>query len=446
MRTKAARSRLSSELVTTTISSLSHDGRGIAILDDGKTTFVSGALPGETVTFKLTKKHPRYNEGEVVSVLLPSPDRTTPGCAHFGVCGGCSMQHMNMAAQIQLKQNVLLEQLCHFGHVEPENVMPPISGGTWGYRRKARLGVRFVEKKGRLLIGFREKSSHYLADITACPVLHPSVGERLPQLAELIKSLAQYEHIPQIEIAVGDNVTALVIRHLKPLPDDDLNKLKAFAQMQQFHLYLQANPPELISKLWPQDDNHRLSYALSEYEIEMEFHPLDFTQVNSETNPMMIRQAVQLLEPQSSDTILDLFCGLGNFTLPIARSAKQVVGVEGSLEMVKRAQDNASKNAITNTEFFSENLADIPATHSAWMKRRYDKILLDPPRTGAKEIIAVFPNFKAERIVYVSCNPATLARDAGELVHNQGYKLKQVGVINMFPHTSHIEAITLFEK
>ncbi len=432
--------------MTAKITGLSHDGRGITTLDDGKTTFVSGALPTETVTFQLVKRHSRYNEGDTTEVQEPAPERVQPKCAHFGVCGGCSLQHMSMAAQIQFKQQILLEQLKHFGQVTPKTILDPITALDWGYRRKARLGVRYVRKKEKLLVGFREKSSSFLADLESCQVLHPSVGLRLTALREMIAGLTQFEHIPQVEVAVGDDAVALVFRHMTDLPPADIEALIAFGKAHDFQIYLQPNPPALLQKIWPENTDNRLHYSLPEYQLTMPFHPLDFTQINGEVNPLMIKQALKLLDPQPTDAVLDLFCGLGNFTLPLARFAGHVVGVEGSDEMVKRGSDNARLNQIENTEFYAANLAVIPETQPAWMKRKYDKILLDPPRTGAQEIIALLPQFGAKRIVYVSCNPATLARDAGILVNQQGYKLKAVGVINMFPHTSHIEAIALFEK
>lgn len=434
------------ELHTVNIESLSHDGRGITTIN-GKTTFVSGAIVHETVICKLTRKHSRYNEAEVTEVLTAAPERTTPLCAHYSVCGGCSMQHINSDAQIQFKQKTLLEQLKHFGKVEPEIVLPPISGNPWHYRRKARLGVRYVRKKERVLVGFREKFSNFLADIHACPVLHESVGSRIAELSDLIASLSQYEHIPQIEVAISDHETALIFRHLTPLPEEDVKKLREFAEANSLHFYLQPNSPEKIHKIWPLDSADKLSYFINlpDKKLEMQFYPLDFIQVNSEINQLMLKQALYLLDPQSSDDILDLFCGLGNFTLPLAHYAKHVVGVEGSHEMVTRAQENAQHNSISNVEFHAANLME-PSPSVAWMQKKYDKILLDPPRTGAKELLPFIPKFSAKKIVYVSCNPSTLARDAGELVYNYGYKLKQVGVINMFPHTSHIEAIALFEK
>ncbi|MEO8400978.1 MAG: 23S rRNA (uracil(1939)-C(5))-methyltransferase RlmD [Gammaproteobacteria bacterium] len=432
------------ESIEINITSLSHDGRGIAEIN-GKTTFVTGALPQEKVTCKISKKHSRYNDAEVIDVITASPDRTTPPCAHFSICGGCSMQHINANAQIILKQQALLDQLKRFGNVVPEQILPPIVGNTVGYRRKARLGVRYVRKKEKLLVGFREKMSNYLADIEQCIVLHPSVGIRLTALSELVRGLSQYEQIPQIEVAVSDQATALVFRHMTDLTTADLAMLVEFGKKYDFQIYLQPNSPARIHKIWPNDQNEMLSYFLPDHALEMRFHPLDFTQVNGEVNRLMIKQALQMLDPQSSETVLDLFCGLGNFTLPIARLAKHVVGIEGSIQMVERARENAAHNQISNTEFHAANLMENPE-QASWAKKSYDKILIDPPRTGAKEIIPFISTCQPKRIVYVSCNPATLARDAGELVYNHHYKLKQIGVINMFPHTSHIEAIALFEK
>jgi 23S rRNA (uracil1939-C5)-methyltransferase len=433
-----------SQIFPVDIEAFSHDGRGITNID-GKTTFVAGAIAQEKVTCRLTKKHSRYNEAEVAEVITAAPDRVTPLCPHFGVCGGCSMQHIAVDAQIQLKQNVLLEQLQHFGKVTPQTILSPISGNPWGYRRKARLGVRYVRKKERVLVGFREKFSNFLTDVQTCPVLDDKVGKHIAALGDLIKSLSQYEHIPQIEVAISDTETALVFRHLTPLPEDDLNKLCDFAKQYHMHFYLQPGSPNSIHKIWPPHSSEKLTYRLADYALEMQFYPLDFIQVNGEVNQLLLKQALQLLDPQPTDTILDLFCGLGNFTLPLAQKSHQVIGVEGSQEMVIRARENAAHNNIHNTEFYASNLME-PDAGDSWIQKKYDKILLDPPRTGAKEILPFFKKFAAKRICYVSCNPATLARDAGELVYNYGYKLTHTGVVNMFPHTSHIEAIALFEK
>ena len=426
------------------INKLSHDGRGIAALN-GKTTFVHGALAGEKALCKITYQHRRYNEAKVIEVVSAASERSVPKCAHFGVCGGCSLQHMAIDKQILFKQDTLLEQLLHFGNVKPEALLPPISGNPWGYRGKARLGVRFVIKKNKVLVGFREKFSNYLADIDHCPVLHESIAQHLAALSKLIESLVEFTQIPQIEVAVGSQATALVFRHMKPLPTEDLQKLCEFGRTHGLHVYLQPNPPEVVHKIWPEDNQQKLTYLLSDFKLELHFHPLDFTQVNSEINPLMIKQALHLLEPTKEDRILDLFCGIGNFTLPISLYANKVIGIEGSDIMVKNAEANAKHNAIDNAEFYAANLMK-PNEADPWMNQQYDKILLDPPRTGAKEIIAYFTKFSAKKVVYVSCNPATLARDAGELVHQHGYHLKKTGIINMFPHTSHIEAIALFEK
>jgi len=428
----------------TTIHSLSHDGRGITQIAN-KTTFVDGALAGEIITCNITKKRGSYNEANVIEIIQPSTKRVIPPCQHFGVCGGCSLQHMNDHAQMELKQLTLLDQLKHFGKVTPHTILAPLSANTIGYRRKARLGVKYVIKKNKLLIGFREKSSRYLADLLRCVVLHPAVGERLTELSELITSLDIANAIPQIEVAIGDHDVALIIRHLEPVSKNDEEKLVQFAHQHTFQLYLQPNAPATIQKCWPKDDNHRLTYTLPDYSLEFKFHPLDFTQINLEMNRLMVKQAIQLLDIKPQESVIDLFCGIGNFTLPIAQSAKHVTGIEGSDEMVKRAYENATHNHIANVSFHAANLME-PTNDLPWIKSRYDKILLDPPRVGAKEMLPFIHESGAKKIVYVSCNPATLARDAGELVHQYGYTLKAAGIMNMFPHTSHIEAMAVFEK
>lgn len=429
---------------TITITALSHDGRGVATID-GKTTFVSGAIASEKVLCAMTKKHRRYNEAMVTEVIEPSPSRVTPQCQHFSICGGCTLQHISTDAQIRFKQNTLLEQLKHFGNAVPKILLEPITGNPWHYRRKARLGVRYVIKKEKLLVGFREKFSNYLTDIQSCLTLDARIGLKITDLADTIKQLQQYDAIPQVEVAAGDDNVALVFRHMTPLSEKDKEIIIHFGKKNQFHIYFQPNPPEPIKKMWPDDSEERLQYTLPDYDLTLAFHPLDFIQINAEINQKMIGQAIQLMDPKPEDTILDLFCGLGNFTLPLSRFAKKIMGVEGSNEMVKRAKENAVRNHIENVEFHMANLMEPPLS-TTWMKQHYHTILLDPPRTGAKEIIAFFPSFHAKKIIYVSCNPATLARDAGLLIHSHGYDLKKVGVIDMFPHTSHIETIALFEK
>jgi len=432
------------EIFLANITSLSHEGRGVTTLH-GKTTFLQGGLMDEEVEFHYIKFRNKFDEGQVVRVLKASPHRVLPRCEHYGVCGGCSLQHMDDEMQLQVKQAALLEQLEHFGHLKPESILSPLCGVTWGYRRKARLGVKFVNKKNKLLIGFRERNSSYLADIHRCHVLHPDIGFKLDVLAELIASLQGYQQIPQIEIAVGDTGSALIFRHLQDLTADDLQKLHHFAVLHHYHLYLQPGGPETIHRLYPDDrEEYYLSYQLPVHSIELLFHPTDFIQVNAEINQKMVDLAIDLLSPSRDEDILDLFCGLGNFTLPLARYCKTVTGVEGDAMMVKRAYQNAVHNDLHNVDFYCGNLFAIDE-NQVWLQKSYDKILLDPPRTGALALLPYLNKLQAKQIVYVSCNPATLARDAGILV-SQGYRLAKVGIMNMFPHTQHVESIALFER
>lgn len=434
---------LSAAPVRAHIESLTQDARGVARIN-GKAVFVDGALPGEEVTFAYRTQRKRFDEGEAVEVMSPAPERVVPKCLHFGTCGGCSLQHLSGAAQIAAKQQILLDAFQHIGQVEPGEVLTPLRGPQeWGYRRKARLGVKYVAKKEKLLVGFRERRSALLADLSRCEVLHPSVGGRLEELRGLLAGLESYQKIPQIEVAVGDEATALVFRHLEPLSEGDLNKLRGFGEQYKFQIYLQSGGPESVTLLWPAQV--RLSYMLPAYNVELFFLPTDFTQVNAGINRLMIERAVGLLEPQPHERVLDLFCGIGNFTLPLARRAGRVVGVEGDEKLVQRARANAAHNGIDNVEFYAADLAQDIAK-APWATPGFDKILLDPPRTGALEVIKQVAALRAARIVYVSCNPATLARDARELVHVHGYRLARVGVMDMFPHTTHVESIALFEK
>lgn len=432
---------LPQEPVPAYVESLNHDGRGVAHIG-GKAVFIEGALPGEEVSFTYVAQHKRYDEGTVAQILKPSPQRVTPRCVHFNICGGCSLQHMEAAAQIEAKQQVMLDNLRQIGRVEPEQVLPPLRGPHWGYRRRARLGVKFVIKKDKLLVGFREKRSALLADIKRCEVLHPSVGELLPELRALIAGLEIYNCIPQIEVAVGDEATALVFRNLAALSGSDLEKMQQFGETHGLQIYLQPTGPESVTLIWPQAA--ALSYRLPDYGLELFFSPADFVQVNGEINRAMIASVIGLLDLKPQERVLDLFCGLGNFTLPLARHAGHVIGVEGDAKLVQRAQSNARHNDIHNAEFYAADLSQ-DLSQQPWAEQRFDKILLDPPRTGALEIVRQLPVFSASRIVYVSCNPATLARDAQELVQ-RGYKLAAAGVMDMFPHTTHVESISLFEK
>lgn len=424
------------------IDSLAHDGRGVAHVD-GKATFIEGALPGEEVWFVYSTQRKRYDEGEMTEVVTASPQRVTPRCPHFGVCGGCSLQHVSPAAQIHMKEEVLLENLRRIGGVMPETVLPALTGPHWGYRRRARLGAKFVDKKQAMLVGFREKRSALLADLSRCEVLHPAVGEHLLELRRLLQGLHAYKRIPQIEVAAGDEAVALVFRHLDPLSEADCAALRAFGEQRGFYIYLQPAGPDSVLPLWPEDA--RLHYRLPAYDVELEFRPTDFTQVNGAMNRLMVEQALALLEPAPQERVLDLFCGLGNFTLPLARHARSVVGVEGDAKLVQRARDNAKLNGIANAEFHAADL-DTPDAPWPWTAGGFDKILLDPPRTGALEAVRRIGSLNAARIVYVSCNPATFARDAAELAHRHDYRLASAGVMDMFPHTTHVECMAMFEK
>lgn len=428
--------------ITAYVTKLSHDGRGIAYLN-GKTTFIDGALPEEEIAFIYTSRKSKYDEGKIQEVITPSAMRTEPRCKHYGICGGCGVQHIAAQAQIRLKQAMLLEQLAHFGGIQPQEILPPLTGPVWGYRRKARLGVKYVAKKSKVLVGFREKNGRYLADLTQCEILHPKVGMLLSQLQDLIFQLAARQTIPQIEMAMGDEECALVFRHTEPLSEADKTQLRHFGQQYQLQIFLQPGGVETIQPLWPEAPSP-LSYALPDFGLELQFKPADFTQVNVEINRRMVSYALDLLAPTLEDRVLDLFCGLGNFTLPLARRSREVVGVEGDESMVKQAYENARLNNINNVAFYAANLAaDFSA--APWAKQGFDKILLDPPRTGALEVIQHLPAFGASRIVYVSCSPATLARDAGVLA-SLGYSLIKAGVMDMFPHTRHVESIAVFEK
>jgi 23S rRNA (uracil1939-C5)-methyltransferase len=427
--------------VETAIDSIAHDGRGVAHID-GKAVFIDGALPGETVRFCYRSRSRKFDTGTLEAVLTPSPDRVDPRCAHFGVCGGCSLQHLAEPRQIAVKQQALIENLRRIGKVEAEHILPPLTGPHWGYRRKARLGVKYVVKKGRVLVGFRERDNPYVADIERCEVLHPAVGAHIGALSVLITGLSARERIPQIEVAVGDVAAVLVFRHLDPLCEADKNALTAFGRAYGLHIQLQPGGVDSIIPLWPAETV--LSYRLPAHDVELRFLPADFTQVNADINRLMVDHALQLLDVQPDERVLDLFCGLGNFTLPLARRAREAVGVEGEAGLVARARENAQRNGITNVTFHAENLAAVTA-QASWLQTPYDKLLLDPPRTGAAEMIALLPHIGARRIVYVSCHPATLARDAGLLVHEQGYRLVSAGVMDMFPHTNHVESIAVFE-
>jgi 23S rRNA (uracil1939-C5)-methyltransferase len=439
---------LPQEPVFARIEALDQEGRGVARVD-GKVVFIEGALPGEEVRFRYRKCHGRYDEGLVWEVLQGAPERVPPRCPHFGVCGGCSLQHLDHSAQLAHKQAYLRQSLTQFGQVAPGAELDPITDRIWGYRRKARLAVKYVPEKGGVLVGFREKHSNRVASLSRCEVLEPSIGLRLRDLQEVLNTLEARDRIPQIEVAIGEGkssevTTALVIRHLVPLRNNDLEALRIFGKNHAIHLYLQPGGLDTVAVCWP-DDAGAPSYSLPDFRVWISFLPTDFIQVNAAINRSLVARAVALLQAGGRERVLDLFCGVGNFTLPAARHAGWVVGLEGSAALVDRARANAVRNGLPNAEFQSVDLTRTEAL-APWLGERWDKLLLDPPRTGALEVVENLQPPYPARIVYVSCNPATLARDAGILVHRHGFQLTQAGIVDMFPHTSHMESIALFER
>ena len=435
-----------------TIESLDNEGRGIAHVD-GKVIFIEGALPGELVEFSSYRRKPSYEQATVTKVLRASSQRVVPACPHFGVCGGCALQHLNIAAQTAAKQRVVEDALWHIGRLKPEQIYPPIAGSAWGYRHRARFSARWVAKKGGALIGFREKHSSFVAVMDSCAVLSPVVSALIPELKQLIALMSEPEHFPQIEVAVGEVQTVLLLRHLSPLSGEDEDHLRRFADAHGVVWFLQSKGPETVVLFYP-EDAPSLMYALPDFDLTFLFSPTEFTQVNTGVNRMLVRRAMALLDPQPGERIVDLFCGLGNFTLPIARLGATVVGIEGSAALVRRAAENAARNGLSGQCSFAEaNLFEVTEASFAALGKA-DKLLIDPPREGALALVNALPAVSADgqgklaprRIVYVSCNPATLARDAGILVNDKGYALKGAGIASMFPHTAHVESIAVFER
>jgi 23S rRNA (uracil1939-C5)-methyltransferase len=439
---QATAERASGDTGVATIESLNHDARGVARVN-GKVTFIEGALPGESVRFRYLNRRKSYDNAVLLDVLTPSPDRIAPRCPHFGVCGGCSLQHLRLSAQLAAKQRVLADSLAHIGKVEPGTWLAPLAGQGWGYRRRARLGVRLVPKKGGVLVGFRERRRSFVTNLSECPVLEDRVSRLLPGLRALIAGLSCPDRIPQIEVAVADNAVALVFRHLVALVSTDLEQLSAFGERHGLQIYLQGAGPDSVAPLSPRAPE-ALCYRLPEQDVTIRFGPADFVQVNGEVNRQMVAQALKLLELKPADRVLDLFCGLGNFTLPLARRCQQVLGIEADGTAVAAARANAALNAIANVEFRAGNLYDEEARQDPWGEFQFEKLLLDPPRSGAIEVLKRLRAPLPRRIVYVSCSPATLARDAEYLVRALGYRLVTAGAMDMFPHTSHVESMALF--
>jgi 23S rRNA (uracil1939-C5)-methyltransferase len=455
----SGRKVVSQTVESATVAALTHAGEGI--IRDGKTVFVPGALPGENIRFRRTRTHRQHDEAELVEVLSPAPQRVVPRCAHFGVCGGCALQHLSSEAQLEARQTELQDNLERVGKVTPQTWLPPLRGPVWGYRRRARLGAKFVTKKGKVVVGFRERLAPFIADVQHCDVLTTPVGELITPLAELIMTLGIRERVPQIEVAVADNAVALVFRVLDPPSPDDLERLRAFRAAHGLRLYLQPGGLDSIHEL--DTPGEPLRYQLPKFKVELEFLPTDFIQINGAVNEALVSRAVELLELTPSAQVLDLFCGIGNFTLPIARLAKRVVGVEGDAALVARARHNAQRNQLENTEFHVADLARLPGSTQAsgpnsraaptpanaaifnapWLRKGYTHVLLDPPRAGAREVLASVVSLEPQRVLYISCHPGSLARDLGVLVNEHGFTLEAAGVLDMFPHTAHFESLAL---
>lgn len=424
-----------------TIESLSHEGRGIAHLDE-KVIFVNGALPGEKVIADRTFSRAKFEEADVSKVLAASPKRITPKCAVFGICGGCSFQHLSSEDQINVKQDWLKDAFGQQLKTQPKNWLAPLQIKSWSYRRKARLGVRFVAKKNKVLVGFRERKSNWVANMDRCEILHPSIGEHLSDLGEAIAKLSIKSQVPQLEVAVGESNAVLILRHLEPLSVADKEILLDCGNKLDTTFYTQSGGEDTIK---PLGNSVELTYSHPEHDIEMAFLPSDFTQVNFKLNQKMVSKALALLDLSKNDEVIDLFCGLGNFTLPIARYVKHVVGVEGDSGLIQRAKENAQRNNIQNADFYKADLFENVAGFAWFRGKKYNKALIDPARSGAIEMVELLPKLGVDRLVYVSCNPATLARDSAKLI-KIGYKLKSAGVMDMFPQTAHVESMALFTR
>lgn len=427
-----------------TVDSLAHDGRGVAHVE-GKAVFVAGALPGERVLLGRRRRHRSFDEAELGSIETPSPQRVAPKCAHFGVCGGCSLQHLDAAAQLAFKQQHLLEQLERIGGVQPQRVLPPLASDPWNYRRRARLGAKYVPKKGKVLVGFRERAAPFIAQLQRCEILAAPVDGLIEPLSALLTGLTIRAQTPQIEVAVADNATALVFRVLAQPSAEDRAALAQFGAQHGIRIYLQPGGLDTIAPLEEGEPAEPLFYRLPEFDVTLEFGPSDFIQVNGPLNRRLVCQAVELLACEPSERVLDLFCGLGNFTLALARRCGEVLGVEGDAGLTARAAANARRNGIANAQFRSADLF-VADESRPWMQQKFGRVLLDPPRAGAREVLPSVARCGAERVVYISCHPGSLARDAGILVHDLGFRLEAAGAMDMFPHTAHVESMAVFVR
>jgi 23S rRNA (uracil1939-C5)-methyltransferase len=437
-------SRTSGDDAEAVVESLTQDARGVARIN-GKTTFVEGALPGERVRFLYLRRRSRYDTGKALEIVEPSPDRVEAPCPHFGTCGGCTLQQLSNNAQLRSKERILADTLRHLGQVQPNRWLEPVIGPTTGYRRRARLGVRLVPKKGGVLVGFRERRRSFITPLADCLTLDPRLAAVLPGLPGLVAGLSRPDRVPQIEMSAGDDTVAIVLRHLQPLTKKDIARLRDFAINRGIGVYVQPRDPTSVRPLWP-EAGVALTYRLPAFAATLSFGVTDFVQVNAAINRDLVQRAVNMLEVEENDRVADLFCGVGNFSLPLARRAARVIGYEADTALVQRARDNAASNGITNVTFEVADLYDGSGATSR-ENIRCDKLLLDPPRGGAMVSLKALPsNDLPRRIVYVSCNPATLARDSEYLVHRLGYCLEAAGVADMFPHTSHVESVALYVR
>ena len=429
---------------TATITSVTHDGRGIAD-SDGKKVFVAGALEGETVTYQRRKFRRNFDEAELLEVHVASPDRIEAKCEAFGRCGGCSLQHISPSHQRDIKAQTLRDNLERIGRVTPETWLEPMTGPVWNYRRRARLAVKDVHGKGRALVGFRERHAPFITDMRRCEVLAAPLDSMLTDLSDLVGALSIKARLPQIEVAVAENDIALVFRVLDPPSAADIEHFRQFGSTHALRIYLQTGGLDSVALLYPEAAEEALYYSLPEFDIRVDFEPVDFVQVNSDINQRMVHFALEQLGAGPADRVVDLFCGIGNFSLPLARQAGSVLGVEGEKTLTERAAENARRNGLDNVSFRVADLSKIDGSEG-WVRDGCDRMLLDPARSGAAEVVTRMHLFGPQRVVYVSCHPGTLARDAGTLVHDKGYQLESAGIIDMFPHTAHVESIAVFKK
>jgi 23S rRNA (uracil1939-C5)-methyltransferase len=435
------RARIVAEPEQGTVAALTSEGEGI--VKEGKAAFVGGALPGEVIRFRRVRRHRGHDEGQLLEVITASPDRVTPRCAHFGVCGGCALQHLSAERQIDVKERELRDALERVAKVTPDRWLPPLRGPQWGYRRRARLGARFVPKKGRVVVGFRERLAPYIAALDHCEVMSAPVGALIAPLAVMLTGLATREHIPQIEVAIADNIAALVLRVLRPLPEGDVAALQEFGRQHELRIYLQTGGLDTVAPLDGGSDLEPLRYSLPEFGVTYDFAPTDFVQINAAINAAMVSQVIALLELDPASRVLDLYCGLGNFTLPLARRAAAVLGLEGDAALIERARHNARMNGLTNVQFIAADLTQPLPVKAPYLAGGFSHVVLDPPRAGALEVMPTIAHLAPRKVAYISCHPGSLARDIAVLVHEFGFGLRAAGVLDMFPHTTHVESLAV---